>query len=33
MYLRYREWLFLYLCKYGKDYVSGYKLGFNQEQK
>ena len=33
MYLRYREWLFLYLCKYGKDYVAGYKLGFNQEQK
>ena len=31
MYLRYREWLFLYLCKYGKDYVSSYKLKFYQE--
>lgn len=26
MYLRYREWLFLYLCKFGKDFVVDYKL-------
>lgn len=26
MYLRYREWLFLYVCKYGADYVSDYEI-------
>jgi len=26
MYLRYREYLFLYLAKYGKDWVLGYKI-------
>ena len=26
MYLRYREWLFLYICKYGTDWVSNYNV-------
>ncbi len=29
MYLRYREYIFLYLAKYGKDWVSGYKIDKN----
>ncbi len=30
MFLRYREYLFLYLSKYGKDWVYNYKLDFNK---
>jgi len=30
MYLRYREYLFLYLSKFGADWVSNYKLDFNK---
>lgn len=30
MFLRYREYLFLYLAKYGKDWVYNYKLDFNK---
>lgn len=30
MYLRYREWLFLYVCKYGTDWVSNYEIDFNK---
>lgn len=30
MFLRYREYLFLYLAKYGKDRVYNYKLDFNK---
>ena len=26
MYLRYREWLFLYIDKYGSEYVSSYDV-------
>ncbi len=30
MYLRYREWLFLYVCKYGADWVSKYSVNINK---
>ncbi len=30
MYLRYREYLFLYLAKYGSDFVSNYKIDFTK---
>ena len=31
MYLRYREWLFLYIDKYGRDYVSSYNVDLTKE--
>ncbi len=30
MYLRYREWLFLYVCRYGADWVSKYNVNINR---
>ena len=32
MYLRYREWLFLYVCRYGTDWVSNYIVNINKGQ-
>ncbi len=32
MYLRYREWLFLYIDKYGKNYVSTYNLNLKEDK-
>ena len=30
MFLRFREWLFLYVDKYGVDWVSNYNVVFNE---
>lgn len=30
MYLRYREWLFLYICRFGAEYVSKYSVNLNK---